>query len=334
MFRQARLKLTAWYLLIIFVICLFFTVPTYNFLTREVERFSRVQRFRIEEGLRYDRLTPPPITEDLIFETKQRIAFRLGILNFFVILISGGLSYFLAGKTLRPIKDMVDEQYRFISDSSHELRTPITSLKTGIEVALKDKSLSALELQEVLKDNLNDVNRLSLLSENLLHLARFDQKKPDLVLNKINLHSQTNQVVTSLKHLLQAKNIRVFNTVKSIKVKTASKELEEILVILLDNACKYSPKNSKIKITSKLTNKNIYLSVADQGIGIKPKDLPFIFDRFYRADDTRSTQNLPGYGLGLSIAKKIADHIGASISVTSVYKKGSTFIVILPIKFS
>ncbi len=333
MFRQARLKLTAWYLLIVFVICLFFTIPTYNFLTHEVERFSRVQRFRIESGIMFDRQSPP-IMEDLIFETKQRIAIQLGILNLLIISISGGLSYFLAGKTLRPIKDMMDEQYRFISDSSHELRTPITSLKTGIEVALKDNNLQIEELQGVLRDNLNDVDRLSSLSENLLRLAQFDQKKPSISIKEVDLQFITNHAVESLKNIFLNKNIRVLNTVKNQKVKTSEKELQEILVILLENACKYSPKNSKVKVLSKSTNKSIMISIEDQGIGIKPKDLPFVFDRFYRADDARSSQNAHGYGLGLSIAKKLATNINADISVTSTYKKGSTFIIKIPKTFS
>ncbi len=324
MFNKARLKLTLWYLLIISLICLFFTIPTYRQLTREVERFSRAQRFRIEEKIQLD----------LVAETKKRITLQLITLNFIILTISGGLSYFLAGKTLQPIKEMLDEQYRFVSDSSHELRTPITSLKTAIEVALKDKSLNSKELQKVLVDNLSDVDRLGSLSENLLRLAQFDQKNQNLSLKKTNLHHLTNQAIVSLRNIFQSKNITISNEVKNLKVKTSEKELQEILVILLENACKYSPKNSKVKVTSKTTPKSILLSVSDQGLGIKVKDLPYIFDRFYRADDARSSQNSVGYGLGLSIAKKLANHIRAEISVTSTSKKGSTFTINLPTTFS
>ncbi len=334
MFKTARLKLTAWYLLIIIVICLFFTIPTYSFLTREVVRFSRAQNFRAEENSRFNRLVPPPIPQDLIIETKQRIAFQLGVLNLIIIVTSGGLSYFLAGKTLRPIKEMLDEQYRFVSDSSHELRTPITSLKTAIEVSLKDKSLNKEDLEKVLIDNLSDVERLSSLSENLLRLAQYDQKKPVIGTSTVNLHDTVNQTILNLKHIFRVKNIRVLNSVKNLNLKTSEKKLREILGIILENACKYSPKNSKVKITSKVQGKSILVSVTDQGMGIKSKDLPYIFDRFYRTDDARSTQNTSGYGLGLSIAKKLATQINAEIIVTSTPKIGSTFVIKLPISFS
>jgi signal transduction histidine kinase len=334
MFNKARLKLTAWYLLIIVVICLFFTIPTYKLLTHEVERFSRVQRFRIEEGYRYDRPTPPPITEDLVKETKDRIVLQLIALNSLIIIISGGLAYFLAGKTLQPIKEMIAEQYRFVSDSSHELRTPITSLKTAIEVSLRSKTDSVLELQNTLRENLSDVNRLQSLTDKLLRLAQIDQKKIPLSLTSVNLKTVSKIVTTQFKNLFQTKNINLKNKVSDLIVVSSQNEIQEILSIFLENAWKYSKENTRVQIDSKKLNGHVYISVSDQGVGIKKKDLPHIFDRFFRSDNVRSLDGSSGYGLGLSIAKKIASDINGEINVSSKYKKGSIFTLKLPVSFS
>jgi len=155
MFHSARLKLTAWYLLIIMIISAMFSLVIYKVLSNEIERFERVQRFRIERrletGLRrfpnQIRITNP----ELIEETKQRILLMLIAINLGILIISGGLGYLLAGRTLKPIKEMVDEQNRFISDASHELRTPLTSLKTAMEVTLRDKNLSLLSAKKTIK---------------------------------------------------------------------------------------------------------------------------------------------------------------------------------------
>src|SRR3989344_3853916 len=129
MFKSARLTLTAWYLAIIMVISIAFSLMIYRVLLIEVIRFERAQRVRIERRMQFFN-SPIPVSLELIEEIKQRLIFRLFMVNIGIMVISGGLGYFLAGRTLKPIKEMVDEQNRFISDASHELRTPLTSLKS------------------------------------------------------------------------------------------------------------------------------------------------------------------------------------------------------------
>src|SRR3990167_5936556 len=144
MFNNARIKLPVWYLLIFMLFSVSFSTVIYIALTHEFERFERLQRYRIERRFYNESHTMPnirerfplPLDPELIKETRNRLGLRLVLINAGILVISGGLGYFLAGRTLQPIKDMVDEQNRFISDSSHELRTPLTSLKIGMEVTL------------------------------------------------------------------------------------------------------------------------------------------------------------------------------------------------------
>ena len=142
MFQSARIKLTLWYVLIIMIISGLFSLAAYNNLSYELARsiraFRRVQIqlpiFDLREG-NFD------IDSDqrLFDEARARLALELGLTNLIILIISGGASYFLAGKTLAPIEKMMEEQKQFVSDASHELRTPLTAMKTEIEVALREK---------------------------------------------------------------------------------------------------------------------------------------------------------------------------------------------------
>jgi len=143
-FKTARLKLTGWYLLIVAILSLAFSVFIYKALTFEVDRFEKAQRVFIERRLREDDssdsigvLPPPrgpvPFNSDLIAETKRRILWEIVFTDAGILIITGGLGYFLAGKTLRPIKKMLEEQDRFISDASHEFKTPLTLFAANLK---------------------------------------------------------------------------------------------------------------------------------------------------------------------------------------------------------
>src|SRR5574340_425624 len=144
MFRSARLKLTAWYLLIIMLVSMFFSIVIYRVLTAELDRFAQLQQTRIERSFENTQFMPsiPMIDLELVAEFKKRIILSLLFINCSILLFSGWFGFILAGKTLQPIQDMVEDQKRFISDASHELRTPITALKTMLEVGLRDKKMS------------------------------------------------------------------------------------------------------------------------------------------------------------------------------------------------
>lgn len=343
MFGKARLKLTAWYLLIIMLVSIGFSAVIYKVLTRELDRFSHLQRLRIERRLSGEGLTPfesrfrntPPrifADPELVEDTKRRLIFFLAIVNGGILVVSGGLGFLLAGKTLKPIKDMVDEQNQFISDASHELKTPLTSLKSAMEVHLRDKDLNLADAKNLIRENIEEVNKLQSLSEGLLRLASYQKPNNQVRFEIVSLGSIIKRSIQKVKPQAIKKKITIKDKSHNFEFEADQYAVSDLLVILLDNAIKYSPKGTTVTITSRKTDGSIFISISDQGVGISKKDLPHIFDRFWRADQARSKDGASGFGLGLSIAKKIVESHHGDITVESVLGKGSTFTVRLPAK--
>ncbi len=330
MFNKARLKLTAWYLIILMVVLVFFSLTIHNMLIRQVTTFVSDNRARVEK-----RFGPMQSVgnwdKEFIEDANHRIIITLAVINGIIILVSGGLSFFLAGKTLKPIRKMVEDQNRFITDSSHELRTPLASLKIAMEVALRDKEMTLKEARELISDNILEVNRLQELSNRLLSLASKQDLNKQKITEKFSLGEVIKESVKNISALAKNKEIVVVNGVKTNTEMFGNiLEIKELFNILLDNAVKYSKEKSKINISLKESSKYLEIHIKDQGIGISYKDIPRIFDRFFRSDLARSSEQTHGFGLGLSIAKKIvADHDGF-ITVKSKIGNGSTFIVQLP----
>jgi two-component system, OmpR family, sensor histidine kinase CiaH len=344
MFHSARIKLTAWYLLIIMLISISFSVAMYQMLTSELDRVERIQRSRIEHGIfggprfyvpsviNNDDLPLPYIDPTLITETKERLKMLLMFINIGILGTSAAAGYFLAGRTLKPIHDMVEEQNRFISDASHELRTPLTSLKSEIEVNLRDPKLSLVESKELLKSNLEEVNNLQALSDNLIKITKFGKDNNRLIFSSVSSLQIFKEAFKKINGLVKNKHITVENNLKDYSIWGNKDSLVELFVIFLDNAIKYSPENSTIKLSCKKEKEFVTFQITDQGMGISKQDLPYLFDRFYRADKSRTKSDIPGYGLGLSIAKQIIDEHHGSIKVQSKINSGTTFTIFLPVK--
>jgi len=253
----------------------------------------------------------------------------LGI-NIIILFLSALSGYFLAGRTLRPIKNMIDEQNRFITDSSHELNTPLTSLKTSIEVNLRDKNFNTDKAKEVLKSNLEDVNSLQFLSAELIKLTQYQDQNNNFQFEKFPLLDIVEEAVEKVKSQANKKNITIKLDIPKTQVVGDRRSLTELFIILLDNAIKYSTNKKSVSVSVRKPDSKIQIVIKDNGIGIEKKDLPYIFDRFYRADKSRTKQKVIGYGLGLSIAKKIVGMHNGNIVVESEVGKGSAFIITLP----
>ncbi|MFZ2025943.1 MAG: HAMP domain-containing sensor histidine kinase [Microgenomates group bacterium] len=323
MFNTARIKLTAWYVVILMSVSIAFSIVIYRGMSMEVERFAYLQRIRFERRFTELGIPPPPFAdEEIIQEMKNHVVVVLLGINGVILFVMGGLSYFLAGQTLRPIQEMMETQDRFISDASHELKTPLTAMKSSLEVYVRDPKLTLSEAKSVLKDNINEVNRLQLLSESLLTLSESDIKSSFI---SVRLDDVMNQSVRLIMHSAEKKQIRIHTpSLAEITVQGDKAKLIELFVIIFDNAVKYSEKNSSVIISKHMPKKGIEINIQDEGCGIDEKDLPHIFDRFYRSDSARKKQEIGGYGLGLSIAKKITEVHDGTITITSKQQKGTT----------
>lgn len=335
MFKQARIKLTLWYLLIITIISLSFSTLIYQLINTEITRFANSQKNRIERRLVLDdpNFHPPAIMidDDLITESRQRLLLNLIIINGVILIVSGSLSYFLAGVTLSPIQKMTEDQNRFISDASHELRTPLTALKSLFEVSLRDKKIKLSEAKKVIQNGITQTDKLKTLSDSLLELSRFDTNHLIQTYQAVSLKKIIFESISQIKPKAFSKKIKIIAKISSTKVLGDANKLTEVFIIFLDNAIKYSPSNTKIKIISQAQKNNLVIKIIDQGIGISQKDLPRIFDRFYQADNARTKNSESGYGLGLSIAKNIIESHNGRIEVVSKLNHGTTFIIHLPI---
>jgi two-component system, OmpR family, sensor histidine kinase CiaH len=309
-------------------ISLLFSAVVYRGVSLEIERGVRRQAVRM---MPLNDLLPDDFHEQIIGEAKQRIVFELFILNLMIFLTSGAAGFFLAGKTLKPIAQMLEEQKHFVADASHEIRTPLTALKTEIEVAMSDKKLNLDEAKEILLSNLEEIDKLKMLSDYLLSANKYQNNGDQISYEIVDLGNTVKGTLISLKSLFNEKKLNVISDVNSVKIRVNKASLVELLTILLDNAIKYSRNEGKITVKVWKQKTQAILTVEDTGVGIKSKDLPHIFDRFFRAETSRSKDRSQGFGLGLSIAKNIIELNRGKIEVTSEFGKGSKFKVIFPL---
>ena len=332
MLHSATFKLTLWYVAIIMAISLLFSIVIYSTSVRELEQSFRRETIFYQLG---GRIAPPSddlggvkTPQQLYDRAQHRLQLNLVIINAGILILAGGASYFLARRTLEPIEVALEAQGRFAADASHELRTPLTAMKAEIEVALRGKELPKAEARELLQSNLEEIDKLESLSAGLLKLAQQDQQT--IAGTPVDIKDVMQTVRARLSSVIKARNVTINDQTTAIHVMGDRESLVELVTILVDNAIKYSPTGSTVTLTSQQHGHSVQVAVRDHGQGIRANDIPHIFDRFYRADTSRSRQNVEGYGLGLSIAQKIADLHGGAIEVSSKPDEGSTFMVKLP----
>lgn len=224
------------------------------------------------------------------------------------------------------------EQQRFIADASHELRTPVAVLRGEAEVALERQRTSA-EYQESLAMIKDESERLSRIVDNLSILSHQPIDAPALVKEPLRLDEVVAECARAGQVLATQKGLRfvTHGTFPEVNLEGDDDLLKRLLLNLLDNAVKYTPPDGEIRMKLSSRNGTAIVSISDTGIGIPLEDQRQIFDRFYRVDKARS-RSLGGAGLGLSIARWIAEAHGGTISVESVPGKGSEFTVELPTK--
>jgi len=250
------------------------------------------------------------------------------------IVFGGGLSLFaglyLADRALVPIRSSWEKQQQFVADASHELRTPLAVLQTHTELLLRHPDHTIEQDSREISTILNEIRRMKKLVNGLLTLSQTDADKLELHMKPISLGRLSEQVLSKVAPLASLKDIALTWQVNpDLMVNGDEERLQQLVMIVLDNAIKYTSKNGSVHLTCKASSGYVTLTVQDNGNGVAAEDLPYIFDRFYRSDKGRSRSE-GGAGLGLSIAKWIALRHSGKIEASSIQYQGTKITIALP----
>jgi heavy metal sensor kinase len=232
---------------------------------------------------------------------------------------------------LERLESSVNRIRQFTADASHELRAPLSFTRTAAEVALRNPGIDA-ESRQAFREIVDEGAKAAVLLADMLTLARADSNSSEVVWEKVDLADAIESVYQKLKPLADERQLAMsvsFDASQSLSVMGDFPSLRRLIWILLDNALKYTPSPGRIEVSLSAGPTEATILVSDSGIGISESDLPFIFDRFYRADSSRS--QVEGSGLGLAIAKWIAEMHRGSLSAISEEARGTTFRIVLPL---
>lgn len=232
----------------------------------------------------------------------EQITESILILDFLILLAGGIGSFWLARRALEPLEKAHKLQSEFVSNASHEIRTPLAAIQLETEIILKDKTASKDELREVLESNLEEAKSLTAMVKMLLSLSKINEEIP---LSAVNLNET---IKARISKFPDAEKKIKFEDGKEFIVQNNETAIDEIAMILIDNALKYNISKEPIEVKIFRQNRQAVLSVSNFSNEIPQDELNKFFDRFYRCDKVRSCNNhTEGYGLGLAIAKKLAE---------------------------
>jgi two-component system, OmpR family, sensor histidine kinase CiaH len=330
MFRSARVKLTLFYLAALLAFSLSVTGTIRVLAEREYERSNDAQRSEVRQlfpGKFWIEGKPQAFYDAQDYQAalvRQHLNQELIMINICALMLGGLLSYWFAGRTLKPIEEAHEAQARFAADASHELRTPLTNMQLENEIFLRQKEFTQAEARSQIKSNLEEVQRLEQLSASLLDLTRYG--RASLTLKPLSVSEVVRQAVEAVEKSAKAKHRKVRFVADDIGGLAVgdNDSLVQLVSIVLDNAVKYGPANGTVRVQGKPGNGGYVLRISDDGPGIAADDLPFIFDRLYRGDKARSSQT-GGYGLGLALAQEIATANRATISASNGPQGGAVF---------
>lgn len=257
----------------------------------------------------------------------------LQIIAYSIIVISGLsiiVSYVISKRNLEPLKESVSKQMEFVQNVSHELRTPLTIIQAKQELLLQEPNAKIIDKSEDIVLTLNETKRLSRLVKDLLVLSRADNNKFVIQKENVNIDEYLKEIVTPYIEVaeLEKKEI-IFDLNYKTDIKIDTNKIYQLIIILLDNAIKYTEEGDKIQINTFAKDNKCVIEVKDSGIGVSDEGLKRIFERFYREDRARNRET-GGTGLGLSIANMIVNAHGGTIKANHNQPKGTVFTIRLP----
>ncbi|WP_312470079.1 HAMP domain-containing sensor histidine kinase [Neobacillus sp.] len=245
------------------------------------------------------------------------------------VLCAVASGYFLAGRALVPIKNAWQKQQEFVSDASHELRTPLAVIQAKTDLLFRAPAATIQEKITDVSTISKESRRLSKLVTNLLTLARSDSDQIEMKKDIFQLDELLKEIIQDYEEIAmyQEKLLRL-DADEPVRFLADKERIHQLIVILLDNAMKYTKEGGEILLSCTQSHSSIYLQVKDNGIGIPEKDITKIFDRFYQSDKARTAAE--GTGLGLSIAKWIIEKHHGKTKVQSTIGQGTTIEIIFP----
>lgn len=262
--------------------------------------------------------------------TRMTIIYSLLGFNLGIFVIGIFVSRSLAKLTLAPIERAMMKQTQFIFDASHELKTPLTAMLVRNEVALRKKSLPEEKAREVIEKNIEEILKMKELTASMLDVAR-ENGEPEKS-TEINVPEFLTGLQEKLAPVAKERGVKIeteMNLGKNLRASVAKNTLEQILTIFADNAMKYSGEKI-IYLRAGRRGKNVAFSVKDNGAGVKKEDQKRIFERFYQVDAARTrTEDKTSHGLGLAIAKNLAERQGYKIVLRSSEGRGAEFEVVV-----
>jgi signal transduction histidine kinase len=253
----------------------------------------------------------------------------LGGLGSISLIVLGLGSWWLAGRSIRPAELAWKRQQNFIASASHELRTPLTLMRASAEVAQRGVAPEDVDQQELLADVISEADHMRRLVDDLLTLSRLDSNQLKIEPQRVELPALLNDVQRQIQRVALERGVRIEQGSIAGAVSADPDRLRQVLLILLDNALRYTPAGGAITLAATPHGRMVQIAIADTGSGIATEHLPFVFDRFYRVDTARSAGS-GNLGLGLSIAKSLIVAHHGNIYLESAPGQGTRAVIELP----
>lgn len=313
MFKKLRIKLICTFMLLLTALVAMLLVSFYIVSERNIKNQEHNQPFNITEKIKIN-----DEDDHSKKESMEELKIELIIIGLVSVIPLLFLSIIVANASIKPVEEAYNAQKRFIADASHELKTPIAVINTNLDV-LEDNKQDTIASQEKWFNYIKfQTGRMSKLIENLLYLAKSDNNEMLGTVSDFNLSDAITNILLSFEAVAFEKGLKIdYGKVEeNIYFKGNKDSIDQLVLILLDNAAKYAYKNSEIKVSLSVKKQKIYFAVENDCDTIPKENLEKLFDRFYRIEESRARQG-GGYGLGLSIAKSIAEKNHGKIEAKS-----------------
>ena len=260
-----------------------------------------------------------------MYNGMEKATWALAVLGGLALICAAAVGYVLSGGAMKPVREAYEKQRQFAADASHELRTPLAVVLASADLLRSDPSITSPFLKQVIEDVRDEVKKMTKLVSDLLTVARTDGKANQLKPVRMDLVAAAQQTVRIMRPFAEKKGIVIAEDLpKRAEIYADEQKIRQLILILVDNAVKYTQDKGKVTVRIQEDKGAVQLSVSDTGIGIAPEHQERIFDRFYRVDKVRS-RRMGGNGLGLAIAREFVEAHGGTISVESETGKGTTF---------